>query len=77
MADVDSRYNIEVKLTVTDVTTGQVIPDFSDVILHQYNLTYESMQGFQKTVTGTVLGVLAGIGDQFAEEIKGKRAAKK
>ena len=76
MADVDSRYTIEVKLTVTDVTTGQVIPDFSDVILHQYNQTYEQMQGFQEAIVGAVMGTLAAAGQEMAQEVKGKRKPK-
>ena len=77
MADENSRYTTEVKLTITDVTTGQVVPEFSDVILHQFNQTYEQMQGFQEVVVGAVLGSLAGIGKQLSEEVKAKRGAKK
>jgi hypothetical protein len=73
MADVDSRYTIEVKLTITDVTTGQLVPDFSDVILHQYNQTYEQMQGFQQAIVGAVMGTLAAAGDEMAGEIRSKR----
>jgi hypothetical protein len=73
MADENSRYTIEVKLTITDVTTGQTVPDFSDVILHQYNQTYEQMQGFQEAIVGAVLGTLAAAGQETDGAIKGKR----
>ena len=73
MADETSRYDVEVKLTVTDRTTGETVPEFGDVILHQYNLKYEDMNDLQWDVVQAVSAALKPVSDARAEEIKGKR----
>lgn len=77
MASVDSRYDIEIKLTITDRTTGEVVPEFSDTIQHYYNMPYEMMWQLQAVAIPALVEKLIGMGAPIAEEIKGKRGPKK
>lgn len=73
MASVDSRYDLEIKLTITDRTTGEVVPEFSDTIQHYYNMPYEMMWQVQAVAVPALVEKLIGLGAPIAEEIKAKR----
>ena len=77
MASVDSRYDIEIKLTITDRTTGEVVPEFSDTIQHYYNMPYEMMWQLQAVAIPALVEKLIGMGAPIAEEIHAKRGPKK
>ena len=74
MASVDSRYDIEIRLTITDRTTGQVVPEFSDTIQHYYNVPYEMMWQLQAVAIPALVERLVGMGEPIAGAIAEERA---
>lgn len=77
MANEASRYDLAVMLEIRDRSTGEIVPEFSDVILKQYNLKYEDMNDMQWDVIDAVSAVLKTVSKGVAEEIKAKRGGKK
>ena len=76
MADENSRYNVQIALTITDATTGEPTP-FSRTIQEYSDMNYESMQSLQAVAIPGLVTLLLGMGNEIAEEVKGKRGAKK
>jgi hypothetical protein len=76
MADENSRYNVQIALTITDATTGEPTP-FSRTIQEYSDMKYEAMQTLQAVAIPALVQLLLGMGNEFAEEIKGKRGQKK
>ena len=75
MADENSRYNVTITLDIRDATTGEPTA-FSRTVQEYFDMNYEMMQLTQMTGISALLAALGGIGNEFAEEIKGKRAGK-
>ena len=74
MANVDSRYDVEIKLTITDRTTGEVVPDFSETIQKYYNMTYEVIVGLQRAIIPQMVETLVALGEFQAAPIAEERA---
>lgn len=74
MANVDSRYDVEIKLTITDRTTGEVVPEFSETIQKYYNMNYEAIVGLQRAIVPQMVETLVALGEMFAAPIAEARA---
>ncbi len=72
MADENSRYNVQIALTITDATTGQPTP-FSRTIQEYSDMSYEYMQNLQAVAIPALAQLLLGMGNEIAEEVKAKR----
>jgi hypothetical protein len=72
MADENSRYNVQIALTITDATTGDPTP-FSRTIQEYSDMSYEYMQNLQAVAIPALVTLLLGMGNEIAEEVKGKR----
>jgi hypothetical protein len=75
MSDENSRFNVQIALTITDATTGEPTP-FSRTIQEYSGLKYEDMQLVQAVAIPALVQLLIGVGNERAEEIKGKRKPK-
>jgi hypothetical protein len=72
MADENSRYNVQIALTITDATTGEPTP-FSRTIQEYSDMKYEVMQETQMVGIAALLTALGQLGNRDAEEVKAKR----
>ena len=72
MADENSRYNVSIILDIRDATTGEPTP-FSRTVQEYSGMKYEQMQQTQAAGISALLAALLPLGNQVAEEIKGKR----
>ncbi len=72
MADVDSRYNVSIILDIRDATTGEPTP-FSRTVQEYFDMKYEYMQNLQAVAIPALAQLLLGMGNEIAEEVKGKR----
>jgi hypothetical protein len=76
MAGVDSKYNVTITLDIKDATTGEPTA-FSRTIQEYSDMNYEFMQQLQAVTIPALATLLIGMGNEIAEDIKGKRGAKK
>ena len=72
MADTSSRYNVTITLDITDATTGEPTA-FSRTVQSYFDMPYEMMQMTQAVGIPALVNALLPLGNQIAEEIKGKR----
>ena len=72
MADIDSKFDVVITLSIRDATTGEPTP-FSRTIQEFSGLTYEKMQELQTGAVGALFALFGEEGNRVAEEIKGKR----
>jgi hypothetical protein len=75
MANETSRYNVRIILEIKDATTGAETP-FSRTIQEYSDMNYEYMQQLQAVAIPVLVNTLIGMGNEIAEEVKGKRLAK-
>lgn len=75
MANETSRYNVRIILEIKDATTGAETP-FSRTIQEYSDMNYEYMQQLQAVAIPVLVNTLIGMGNEIAEEVKGKRQAK-
>jgi hypothetical protein len=75
MADENSRYNVSIILDIRDATTGEPTP-FSRTVQEYFDMKYEYMQNLQAVAIPALAQLLIGIGNEIAEEVKGKRGGK-
>jgi hypothetical protein len=76
MADENSRYNVSIILDIRDATTGEPTP-FSRTVQEYFDMKYEYMQNLQAVAIPALAQLLLGMGNEIAEEVKGKRAGGK
>jgi hypothetical protein len=72
MADELSRYNVSIILDIRDSTTGDPTP-FSRTVQEYFDMKYEYMQNLQAVAIPALAQLLLGMGNEIAEEVKGKR----
>jgi hypothetical protein len=75
MADENSRYNVSIILDIRDATTGEPTP-FSRTVQEYFDMKYEYMQNLQAVAIPALAQLLIGMGNEIAEEVKGKRGGK-
>lgn len=75
MANETSRYNVRIILEIKDSTSGAETP-FSRTIQEYSDMNYEYMQQLQAVAIPVLVNTLIGMGNEIAEEVKGKRKEK-
>ena len=76
MSDENSRFNVTITLDIKDATTGEPT-EFSRTVQEYFDMKYEVMQETQVVAIQALVEALSTLGNRDAEEIKGKRGAKK